>query len=121
MENDIKADTTKPNRIFQKVEHEAEFPGGKEGWGRFLAKNCNVTVPSDKGAPTGSYTVELQFIVHLDGSISDIKALTKHGYGMEEEAIRTLRKGPKWLPAEQNGHKVVSFKTVTLTFVVADA
>ena len=40
---------------------------------------------------------------------------------MEEEAIRTLRKGPKWLPAEQNGHKVVSFKTVTLTFVVADA
>ena len=109
-----------PNKIFVKMEKEAEFPGGKEAWGRFLDKNCNVTVPSDKGAPTGSYSVELQFIVHLDGSISDIKALTKHGYGMEEEAIRTLRRGPKWIPAEQNGHKVASYKKITLTFVVAD-
>ena len=114
----LKTDTTKPNKIFVKAEHEAEFPGGKQAWIQYLGKNCNATVPSDNGAPEGSYTVELEFIVNLDGSLSDIKELTKLGYGMEEEAIRLLSKGPKWIPAQQNGRKVVSYRKQKITFVI---
>jgi TonB-dependent SusC/RagA subfamily outer membrane receptor len=106
--------------IFEKVEQEAEFPGGVSAWRRYLERNLNAQVPSDKGAPVGQYTVELQFIVHLDGSLSDIKALTKHGYGMEEEALRAIKKGPKWVPARQNGQAVVSYRKQAITFVIAD-
>ena len=119
LENDIKIDTTKPNIIFEKVEQEAGFPGGQEGWKQYLQKGLNAAVTSDNGAPDGSYAVELQFIVNMDGSLSDIKTLTKHGYGMEEEAIRFLSKGPKWIPAQQNGNKVVSYRKQKITFVIA--
>lgn len=114
----ITIDTIKPNIIFQKVEQEAEFPGGQEGWKRYLQKELNASVPSNNGASGGSYTVELQFIVNLDGSLSDIKALTQHGHGMEEETIRFLSKGPQWIPAQQNGQKVVSYRRQKITFVI---
>jgi TonB-dependent SusC/RagA subfamily outer membrane receptor len=119
-EEDIQRDTTKPTTIFEKVEHETEFPGGQPLWRRYLERYLNAQVPSDKGAPAGQYTVELQFIVNLDGSLSDIKALTKHGYGMEEEAIRALSRGPKWEPAQQNGKTVATYRKQPITFVVSD-
>ena len=60
-----------------------------------------------------------QFIVHKDGSLSDVKTLTNHGYGMEEEVIRLIKRGPKWEPAEQNGHKVTSYRRQPVTFVIS--
>src|SRR5262249_25134778 len=87
------------NKIFDKVEVSPSFPGGETKWKQYLQVNIDPTIPVKNGAPKGDYTVVLQFIVRLDGSISDIKALTKHGYGMEEEAIRLISKGPKWVPA----------------------
>jgi hypothetical protein len=38
---------------------------------------------------------------------------------MEEEVIRFLSKGPNWIPAQQNGHKVVSYRKQPITFVIA--
>jgi len=112
-------DTSKP--AFVKVEKEAEFPGGTHAWRNFLQKTLNASVPVDKGASAGSYTVILQFIVDVDGSIMDVSALTKHGFGMEEEVIRMMQASPKWIPARQNGRAVASYKKQPVTFVIADA
>ena len=105
--------------VFTKTEVEAQFPGGKEGWQSYLQKNLNASTPVDKGAPEGSYTVQVQFIVHPDGYLSDIKPLTHHGYGMEEEVVQLIKKGPKWVPAEQNGHAVASIRKQPVTFVIS--
>ena len=106
------------NKIFEKVEVEASFPGGDAGWRRFLERNVNGQVASDNGAPEGSYTVVIQFIVDKAGNISDVKSLTKHGYGMEEEAVRAIKRGPKWVPAIQNGRNVNAYRKQPITFVV---
>ena len=37
-------------------------------------------------APEGSYRVLVQFVVDIEGNISDIQSVTNFGYGMEEEA-----------------------------------
>src|SRR5215203_3617575 len=71
------------NKIFEKVEVEAEFPGGNAAWRRYLTNKLNAQAPADAGAPSGSYTVTVKFIVDKQGNISDVKALTNHGYGME--------------------------------------
>ncbi len=63
-------------QIFNKVEKEADFLGGVEGWRTYLVQNLNPNTPVDKGAPAGQYTVWVQFIVDKEGKISDIKALT---------------------------------------------
>jgi protein TonB len=116
----VEAPKEDENKIFEKVEVEAEFPGGLPAWRRYLERNLNAQVPSDAGAPTGSYTVVVKFIVDKSGNISDVKALTNHGFGMEDEAVRAIKRGPKWTPAIQNGRNVNAYRQQPITFVVAD-
>jgi protein TonB len=106
------------NKIFDKVEIDAAFPGGDAAWRRYLERNLNAQVPADNGASEGTYTVMVQFIVDKEGNISDVRGLTSHGYGMEEEAIKVIRKGPKWTPAIQNGRQVKAYRRQPITFVV---
>ena len=106
------------NKIFDKVEIEAQYPGGDAKWRQYLEKNCNGQVASDNGAPAGTYTTLIQFIVDKEGNISDVRALTNHGYGMEEEAMRVIKKGPKWTPAIQNGRQVKAYRKQPITFKV---
>ncbi|MEO5945076.1 MAG: energy transducer TonB [Ferruginibacter sp.] len=110
--------TDDENKIFTKVENEAEFPGGQGAWGNYLRKNLNANAPVDNGAPEGTYTVIIRFIVSKDGSISDVTPETKFGYGMEDEAAKIIKKGPKWKPALQNGRNVNAYRRQPITFVV---
>jgi periplasmic protein TonB len=109
-------DTTE--RIFEKVEIEASFPGGDQAWIKFLKKNVNGMVATDNGAPKGIYTVIIQFVVDKYGYLTDIKALTNHGYGMEKEVIKLLKKSPKWNPAFQDGRNVKAYRRQPVTFTV---
>jgi TonB family protein len=106
------------NKIFDKVEIEPSFPGGDLKWRQYLERNLDASVPTKKKAPYGTYTTAIQFVVDKEGNISDAKALTAHGYGIEEEAIRAIKNGPKWDPAIQNGRQVTAYKSQPITFVV---
>jgi protein TonB len=106
------------NKIFDKVEIEASFPGGDSKWRQYLERNANGQVATDNSAPGGTYTTVVQFVVDKEGNISDVRALTNHGYGMEEEAIRVIKKGPKWSPAIQNGRQVKAYRKQPITFRV---
>lgn len=108
------------NKVFNKVEVEASFPGGESAWRRYLQNNLDANTPIDNGAPEGTYSVIVRFIVSRDGSISDVVAETKHGYGMEAEAVKIIKKGPKWTPALQNGRNVNAYRRQPITFVVAE-
>lgn len=108
------------NKIFEKVEIEAQFPGGDAAWKRYLERNLSNFNPADNGAPAGTYTVYVQFVVDKDGNISDVRALTNYGYGMEDEAVKVIKKGPAWTAAIQNGRKVKAYRKQPITFVVQD-
>ena len=105
--------------LFEKVEVEAEFPGGSAIWRKYLERNLNGSVPDDNGAPVGKYTVIVQFVVNKEGNVSDIRALTNHGYGMEQEVIKAIVKGPKWAPAMQSGRQVKAYRKQAVTFWVS--
>jgi len=107
------------NKVFEKVEVEASFKGGEREWTKYLIRNLDANVPVENGANEGTYTVTVQFIVDKEGKISDVKALTSHGNGMEEEAMRVIKKGPDWIPAIQNGRQVKAYRKQPITFVVA--
>jgi len=107
-------------KVFNKVEVEAAFPGGEGAWRRYLEKNLDPNAPIDNGAPQGTYQVIVKFIVSKDGSISDVQSETKFGYGMEAEAIKIIKKGPKWTPALQNGRNVNAYRRQPVTFVVSE-
>ena len=108
------------NKIFNKVEVEAAFPGGEGAWRRYLQNNLDANVPIENSAPEGTYQVIVRFIVSKDGSISDVQPETKFGYGMEAEAVKAIKKGPKWTPALQNGRNVNAYRRQPITFVVQE-
>jgi protein TonB len=113
-------DETNYDQTFTKVEVEADFPGGMGAWRKFLERNLSADVATSAGAPAGSYTVVVQFIVDKEGAVSEVKAQTSHGYGMEEEAVRVIKRSGKWTPAIQNGRQVKAYRKQPVTFMVTE-
>lgn len=115
-----KADPFDENVIVERVEIDAKYPGGNGAWKNFLERNLRGEVPVDNGATPGTYSVIVQFIVDVHGNVSDIKAITNLGFGMEQEAIRVLKKSGKWTPAIQNGREVKAYRKQPITFQVLE-
>jgi len=104
--------------VWLDVQIPAEFPGGITAWQRYLEKNLDPETAINNGAGEGTYTVVISFIVSKDGTISNVIPATKIGYGLEEEAIKIIKKGPKWVPARQNGQQVNAYRSQPITFLV---
>jgi periplasmic protein TonB len=117
---EAKAQEVEDSTIFVKVEEEATFPGGTEGWKMYLQKNLRADIPLKKKAPAGTYTVVVRFIVDKKGNISNVSAETNLGFGMENEVIRVIKKGPKWIPSIQNGKVVKAYRRQPITFLVSE-
>ena len=103
--------------VFTKVELDPKYPGN---WSNFLNRNLVSSIPVENGASKGNYTVLVQFIVDIEGNTKDFRALTQKGFGMEEEAIRVLKRSGKWTPAVQNGRSVNAYKIQPITFQIDD-
>lgn len=104
--------------IFEK---EAKFPGGPEGWKRYLETHLNSNVAADANAPYGVYTVKVQFIVNKEGDISDVKTISvpqKCG-ACGVEAVRVISSGPQWEPAIQYNKPVIYQAIQYISFQVA--
>lgn len=106
--------------VFRTVQIPAEFPGGLNGWMKYLQRNLNSSLPVENGAPAGKYTVVVSFIVSKDGTISEVVAENDPGYGTKAEALRVITKGPNWKPAVQNGRNVIYRHKQSITFQVAE-
>jgi protein TonB len=104
-------DTT--DRIFIKVEIESEFPGGPSAWLQFL--NTHMKYPKKAVKKEIQGMVVLQFIVGKDGSISNAEAISGDPV-LREEALRVIKKSPKWVPASQDGKLVRSYKKQPIIF-----
>ena len=100
------------------VQLEAQFPGGIKEWSKFLERTLNTDIPIENGAPAGRYTVNVSFLVDKEGNVSDIQALNDPGYGIADEAIKVIKKSKQWIPAIQNGNKVIYRQKQSITFVV---
>jgi antitoxin component YwqK of YwqJK toxin-antitoxin module len=96
--------------LFTREEVEATFPGGDIAWREYLERNLNRDVAVDNKAPAGIYKAVIKFVVSKDGKLEDIVAETNIGYGIEQEAIRVIKKSPKWIPAVQFGRKVRAYR-----------
>jgi antitoxin component YwqK of YwqJK toxin-antitoxin module len=109
---------TATDSVFSRGGTEATFPGGDDAWMVYLGRNLDPDVPTNKRAPSGKYNVVIKFRVTKDGTLTDIEAETKQGYGAEAEVIRIIKKSPRWKPAVQYGRPVNAYRRQPITFVV---
>ena len=111
-----KWDTTS-DTIFMKVEIAASI--SRTVWKDYLTKATTPYIERarEEGIPNGTYSVNVKFLVEVDGSITDVMALNDPGYGLGSGAVKIMRNSPKWDPCIQNGRKVRSYRTQAISFV----
>jgi TonB family protein len=103
------------NIIFTKAEIPAAYPGGIPGWSKYLGKNLHYPDEAVNKGIQG--TVVVQFIVDIEGNLSEIEVVSgPEKGGLKEEAIRVIAQSGKWIPAMQNGRKVKSYKKQPMNF-----
>ncbi len=101
-----------------KIDMAPSFVGDEAEWRKYLERNVSALLSVYKGAPVGIYTTVTQFLVKADGSTSEFKSLTNHGYGMEEEVLRVIQNSKQWEPEIVNGEKVNAYKKQLVTFEI---
>lgn len=100
----VEEEDTNEDEIFIVVEENPEFPGGEEAMNQFLAKNIHYPqLALDAGIQGKVYVT---FVVGKDGSIENAKILRGIGGGCEKEALKAIKKMPKWKPGKQRGKPV---------------
>lgn len=108
-----KADKKDEIRTF--VEIMPEFPGGEEALARFLKNNLHYPGMAIDNGIQG--IVFVKFVVRDTGEISDVElAGAKKGAGLDEEAMRVVKKMPKWKPGKQNGQMVSVYFNLPINF-----
>jgi protein TonB len=93
---------------------EAQFPGGKEAFAKFLTKYLKTPSELEAGEKK---VVLVHFMVDADGAISKTEVIQSDGEDYSREVIRVLSKMPKWIPAIQNCTKVTTWFTQPVSFI----
>jgi protein TonB len=105
-------------RIFTYVEQMPQFPGGDAALNQYLKTNLRYPAAAKKEGLEGR--VILRFVVQTDGSLSDITVMRGFDKDCDQEAIRLVRKMPRWKPGIQNGHPVRVTFTLPVKFKLED-
>lgn len=105
---------TKIDSVFNLVDVPAEFPEGSDALKKFLAQT--IIYPQRCAEYGIVEKIHIQFIVEIDGSISNVWVLRGVNKLMDEECVRVAYKMPHWKPGEINGKPVRSIYSLPVSF-----
>ena len=105
-----KKDSVLHKKVYTKVEVMPEFPGGMDGWRRYLEKSFQIS--DDFGEDSCGLRLNYRYsmIVEPNGFLSNIKInnkcdTTKFCAG-EKALFHILKKGPRWKPGKFKSNAV---------------
>lgn len=91
-----------------------KYPGGQEALDKFISETLVYPAPAMKNSVEG--TVYVTFVVKPDGSLDNIKIKRMVDPDLEAEAIRIVKKMPKWEPATRDGVAITSTYSLPIRF-----
>ncbi len=101
--------------IFIDIYNVPEFPGGQKALFEYLSNNVHYPEQAVRDSIEGR--VICQFLVHADGSITDIEVVRSGGHPLlDEEAVRVIRSMPKWEWTRTPGKFVPVRYTLPISF-----
>jgi TonB family protein len=98
------------------LKQSAEPVGGITQYFAFLAENLKYPKEAVDNKIQGRVFTE--FVVNIDGTLSDIKILKGIGNGCDEEALRVLKLDYKWTPGQQRGKPVKQKMIMPVAFAL---
>ncbi len=109
-----KVEKPQPEKIFEAVEQPAEFPGGRSALAKWLSNNLRY--PEVAQANNIQGRVVVKFTVEKDGSISNPTVVRGVDKDLDREAIRVVKKMPRWNAGKNNGVAVRSYFNLPVNF-----
>ncbi|MGN6601052.1 MAG: energy transducer TonB [Ginsengibacter sp.] len=107
-------DTTEDmDKIFTRTEIEASFPGGSQGWSRYIGHA--ITEHIDEFTDKDYGTCIIRFIVNKKGEVHDVMVMNACGIHLAKVGTDAIKNGPKWIPAQQNGRYVNAYRLQPIT------
>ena len=93
------------------------YPGGEGALMKYLHDNTKYPQMAIENGVEGKIFV--QFVVDWEGNIRDVQTTGAHkGAGLEEEAMRVVKKMPRWKPGKQNGQAVTVRFNLPISFSI---
>ena len=92
----------------------AEYPAGSIALKKYISTNINYPQEAVDFSVEGK--VFIQFVVDIDGSITNIYVVRGVNQLMDAECVRLLKKMPNWKPATLRGVKVKSTYNLPISF-----
>jgi periplasmic protein TonB len=102
------------NKIFTTPDKQPMYPGGKDALLKFIKDNLKYPALADSNKVAGSVTIS--FVIEKTGGITELEVTKGIGSGCDEEAMRIIRKMPKWYPGSVAGKPVRVLYKITIKF-----
>lgn len=93
-----------------------EFPGGELALRKFVAQSIKYPVIAQESGIEGKVIVT--FIINTNGEVTDVRIFRGVNSSLDNEALRVVRKLPRWKPGKQNGKAVRVNYNVPINFVL---
>jgi protein TonB len=107
--------TPTKSTIFEVPEIPAVFPGGEKELMKWLSANIIYPMSAIDRGMEGQ--VILRFVVGPDGSVGNVEVIRRSlDSSLDQEAVRVVKKMPKWIPGKQNGNAVYVYYTLPVRF-----
>lgn len=94
-----------------------EFEGGMGAWSKFIQRNLRYPEMAVEQETQGK--VFVSFVVEKDGTVSNVTVVKGIGGGCDEEAIRVIKKSPRWRPGMQHNLPVRVRYNMPLSFTLS--
>lgn len=111
LEDDVVSTTIERNT-------DPQFPGGEAVMQQWISENLKY--PEKAKAQGISGQVIVQFEVSNKGDIKKVKVVEGVSKDLDKEAVRLVKKMPKWIPATMDGKNVKSTYSLCITFKLDD-
>ncbi len=103
-----------PPKVFMLVEQMPEFPGGDAALLKFLQNN--IQYPSLERDNDIQGRVIVGFTVFEDGTVGDVNVKRGVSKGLDEEAVRVVKKLPNFKPGKQQGKPVSVYYSLPIVY-----
>ncbi|MCA6380463.1 MAG: TonB family protein [Cytophagales bacterium] len=103
-----------PVDVFTIVEETATPKEGLTAFYEYVKNNLRYPAEARRKGVEGK--VFVQFVINIDGSLSEFKVVKGIGSGCDEEAVRIIKESPAWNPGKQRGIPVKQRYTMPFLF-----
>ena len=104
------------NHVYLNPEISPRYKKGDEAMRQFIENNIRLT--PTMSAACGQFLVKVACVVERNGRLSAMRVIQSVDSLYDAEAIRVLKKMPRWRPARMEGKRVRSLVVIGVPFVL---